>query len=173
MTYANKAHLTPPMSLKFILSFGFDQCYMSQGHMPIKPHMCHFTYVVHVYVIKACVFKACFTKFISSLCHLNQVYFTLGLEVCASFGLVSLRSNHLHLVLMPYILLVIHANVVLWNLLKTCSNMHMDLSNQMVPLIFMLAHFTSSFSSCVIPLNLYQSQHVVTFYNFREQDTRY
>jgi hypothetical protein len=35
------------------------------------------------------------------LCHLNQVYFTIGLEVCASFGFVSLRSNHLHLVLMP------------------------------------------------------------------------
>ncbi len=89
------------MSLKFILSLEVDQCYMSLGRMRIKPYMCHFTYVIHVYVIKACVNQACFTKFISSLCHLNQVYFTLGLEVCASFGLVSLRSNHLHLVLMP------------------------------------------------------------------------
>jgi hypothetical protein len=51
--------------------------------------------------------------------------------------------------------------------------MHMDLSDQMVPLIFMLAHFNSSFASCVDPLNLYQSQHVVTFYNFPQQDTRY
>jgi hypothetical protein len=38
--------------------------------------------------------------------------------------------------------------------------MHMDLSDQMVPLIFTLAHFTSSFASCVAPLNLYQPQHV-------------
>jgi hypothetical protein len=46
----------------------------------------------------------------------------------------------------------------------------MDLLDQMVPLIFMLAHFTSSFTSCVAPLNPYQSQHVMTFYNFPEQD---
>jgi hypothetical protein len=94
MACANKAHLTPPMSLKFIFSLGFDQCYMSLGHMPIKPHMCHFTYVIHVYVIMACVNQAHFTKFILGLCHLNQVYFIMGLEVCASFGFVSLRSNH-------------------------------------------------------------------------------
>jgi hypothetical protein len=49
--------------------------------MPIKPHMCHLTYVAHVYVIKACVIQACFIKFISVLVHLNQVYFTLGCEV--------------------------------------------------------------------------------------------
>jgi hypothetical protein len=48
----------------------------------------------------------------------------------------------------------------------------MDLEDQMVPLIFMLSHFTSSFASCVALLNPYQSQHVVTFYNFLEQDTR-
>jgi hypothetical protein len=58
-------HLTPPMSLKFILSLGFDQCYMSLRCMPIKPHMCHFTYVIHVYVIKACVNQACFIRFMS------------------------------------------------------------------------------------------------------------
>jgi hypothetical protein len=75
---------------------------MSLGRMPIKPHMFHLTYAIHVYVIRACVNQARFTKFISSLCHLNQVYFTLRLEVCASFGLVSLRFNrNLHLVLMP------------------------------------------------------------------------
>jgi hypothetical protein len=79
--YANNAHFTPPISFKFILSLGFDQCYMSLMHMPIKPHMCHLIYVIHVYVIGACVNQACFTKFISSLCHLDQVYFTLGLEV--------------------------------------------------------------------------------------------
>jgi hypothetical protein len=84
-------HLTPPMSFKFILSLGFDRCYMSLGCIPIKPHMCHFTYVIHVYVI----------KFILGLCHLNQVYFIQRLEVCVLFGLVSLRSNHLHLTLMP------------------------------------------------------------------------
>jgi hypothetical protein len=71
MAYANNAHFTPPMSLKLILSLGFDQCYMSLGRMPLKPHMCHFTYVAHVYVIKAYVNQARFTKFISSLCHLN------------------------------------------------------------------------------------------------------
>jgi hypothetical protein len=64
MAYANKAHLIPPMSLKFIFSFGFDQCYMSLGRMPIKPHMGHLTYVTHVYVIRACVNHAPFTKFI-------------------------------------------------------------------------------------------------------------
>jgi hypothetical protein len=102
MAYANKAHLTPPMSLKFILSLGFDQCYMSLKHMLIKAHMCHFTYVTYVYVLKACVNQTCFIKLISSLCHLNQVYFIIGLEVCASFGLVSLRFNHdLHLVSLP------------------------------------------------------------------------
>jgi hypothetical protein len=69
MAYANKAHLTPPMSLKFILSLGFDQCYMSLGHMPIKHHMCHLTYVAHFYVIKAYVNQTCFIKFISSLFH--------------------------------------------------------------------------------------------------------
>jgi hypothetical protein len=58
--------------------------------MLIKPHMCHFTYVTHVYVIRACVNETCFTKFISSLHHLNQVYFIFELEVRASFGLVSL-----------------------------------------------------------------------------------
>jgi hypothetical protein len=58
--------------------------------MLIKPHMCHFTYVTHVYVIRACVNEACFTKFISSLRHLNQVYFIFELKVRASFGLVSL-----------------------------------------------------------------------------------
>jgi hypothetical protein len=89
------------MSLKFLLSFGFDQCYMSLGHMPIKPHMRQFTYVIHVYVIRACVNQTHFTKFILGLCHLDQVYFILRLEVCESFGLVSLRSNHLHLILMP------------------------------------------------------------------------
>jgi hypothetical protein len=76
MAYANKAHLTPPMSFKFILSLGFDQCYMSLKRMPIKPHMCHLTYVIHVYVIRACVNQTHFIKFISGLCHLNQVYFT-------------------------------------------------------------------------------------------------
>jgi hypothetical protein len=81
MAYANNAHLTPTMSLKFILSLGFDQCYMSIGCMPIKPHMCPLTYVTHVYVIKVRVNQAHFTKFIWNLCHLNQVYFTLGLEV--------------------------------------------------------------------------------------------
>jgi hypothetical protein len=81
MACANNAHLTPLISLKFILSLGFDQCYMTIRHMPIKPHMCNLTYVIHVYVIRACVNQACFTKFISSLCHLNQVYFTLGHEV--------------------------------------------------------------------------------------------
>jgi hypothetical protein len=81
MAYANNAHLTPPISFKFILSLGFDQCYIPLRHMPIKPHMCHLTYVIHVYVIGACVNQTCFTKFISSLCHLNQVYFILGLEV--------------------------------------------------------------------------------------------
>jgi hypothetical protein len=69
--------------------------------MPIKPHLCHLTYVVHVYVIKACVNQACFTKDIWGLCHLDQVYFIPRLEVCASFGLISLEFNHLHLVLMP------------------------------------------------------------------------
>jgi hypothetical protein len=49
----------------------------------------------------------------------------------------------------------------------------MDLLDQMVPLIFMFAHFTFSFASCVATLNPYQSQHVVTFYNLLEQDTRY
>jgi len=29
-----------------------------------------------------------------------------------------------------------------------------------------VAHFTSSYASCVTFLNPYQSQHVVTFYNF-------
>jgi hypothetical protein len=81
MAYANNAHLTPPMSLKFILSLGFEQCYMSLGHMPIKPYMWPLTYVTHVYVIRACVNQARFTKFISSLCHLNQIHFILKLEV--------------------------------------------------------------------------------------------
>jgi hypothetical protein len=103
----------------------------------------------------------------------SKVYFTIVLEVCASFGLISLRYNHLHLVLMPLIRLVIYASAIFWNLLKTCSNMHTDLFNQMVPLIFTLAHFTSSSTSCVAPLNLYQSQHVLMFYNFPRQHTRY
>ncbi len=51
--------------------------------------------------------------------------------------------------------------------------MHMDLFDQMVPLIFMFAHFTFSFTSCIAPLNPDQSQHVVTFYNFLEQDITY
>jgi hypothetical protein len=52
--------------------------------------------------------------------------------------------------------------------------MHMNLSDQMVLLIFTLAHFTFSFTLCdVAPLNPYQSQHVVMFYNSIEQDTRY
>jgi len=51
--------------------------------------------------------------------------------------------------------------------------MHMDLLDQMVPLIFTLAHFTSSYASCVAPLNPHQSQHVMKFYYFVEQDTRY
>jgi hypothetical protein len=50
--------------------------------------------------------------------------------------------------------------------------MHMDLSDQIVPLIFMLAHFTSSSVSCATPLNPYQLEDVVTFYNFQEQGTR-
>jgi len=36
--------------------------------MPIKPHMCHFTYVTHVYVIKA------YVKHVSL--NLFQVYVT-------------------------------------------------------------------------------------------------
>jgi hypothetical protein len=64
MAYANNTHLIPPMSLKFILSLGFDQCYMSLGRVPIKPHMFHLAYVTHVYVIRACVKQAHFTKFI-------------------------------------------------------------------------------------------------------------
>jgi hypothetical protein len=51
--------------------------------------------------------------------------------------------------------------------------MHMNFSNQIVPLIFTLAHFTCSSTSCVAPLNPYQSQHVLMFYNFPEQDIRY
>jgi hypothetical protein len=60
---------------------------MSLGHMPIKPHMCNFTYVTHAYVIRACVNQAHFIKFISSLFHLNEICFTIRLEFCASFGL--------------------------------------------------------------------------------------
>jgi hypothetical protein len=45
----------------------------------------------------------------------------------------------------------------------------MDFLEQMVPLIFTLAHFASSFASCVTPFNPYQS-HVVMFYNFPQQD---
>jgi hypothetical protein len=33
----------------------------------------------------------------------------------------------------------------------------------------MLAHFTFSLTSCVAPLNPYQAQHVVMFYNFPQQ----
>jgi hypothetical protein len=88
MAYANKAHLTPPMSLKFILSLGFDQCYMSLGRMLIKPHMCHITYAIHIYVIRAGVNQAHFTKFILGLCHLNQVCFILGLDVYTSFHVI-------------------------------------------------------------------------------------
>jgi len=169
MAYANNAHLTPPMSLKFILSFGLDHCYMSLGCIPIKPHMFHLTYVTHVYVIRAWVNQTRFTKFILGLCHLNQVYFIIGLEVCAPFGLVSLRFNHnLHLVSMPYTLLVIYVSPIFWNLLKACSNIHMDFKDQMVTLTFTLAHFTSSFTSCVALLSPYQSQHVMTFYNFSQ-----
>jgi hypothetical protein len=87
MAYANKARFTPPWSLKFILSLGFDQCYMSLGCMPIKPHMCHFTYATHVYIIRASVNQAHFTKFILGLCHLNQVYFIIGLDVVHHLGL--------------------------------------------------------------------------------------
>jgi hypothetical protein len=47
----------------------------------------------------------------------------------------------------------------------------MDFSNQMVPLIFTCAHFTFCSTSCVAPFNPYQSQHVVMFYNFPQQDT--
>jgi hypothetical protein len=68
--------------------------------MSIKLHMCHLTYVTHVYVIRAYINQARFTKEIWGLCHLDWDYF-IGLEVCASFGLVSLSSNHLQLVLMP------------------------------------------------------------------------
>jgi hypothetical protein len=32
---------------------------------------------------------------------------------------------------------------------------------------------TFSFASCVAPLNPYQSKHVMTFYNFPKQGTRY
>jgi len=48
---------------------------MSLGRMLIKLHMCHLTYVTHVYVIRACANQARFTKFIWGLFHLNQVYF--------------------------------------------------------------------------------------------------
>jgi hypothetical protein len=89
MAYANKAHLTPPMSLKFILSLGFDQCYMSLGRMLIKLHMCHFACAIHVYVIRAGVNQTHFTKFILGLCHLNQVCFTLGLDVDTSFHVIT------------------------------------------------------------------------------------
>jgi hypothetical protein len=75
MAYANNTNLTPPMSFKFILSIGFDKCYMSIGLMLIKLHICHFTYVIHVYVIRACVNNAHFTKFISGLCHLKPSLF--------------------------------------------------------------------------------------------------
>ncbi len=58
-------------------------------------------------------------------------------------------------------------SLIFWNLLKTCSNVHIDLLDQMVLLIFMLTHFTSSSNSCVAPLNPYESQHVLQFLNMR------
>jgi hypothetical protein len=50
--------------------------------MLIKLHMCHLTYVTHVYVIKAHVNQARFIKFIWGLCHLNQVYFIKVWGLC-------------------------------------------------------------------------------------------
>jgi hypothetical protein len=57
--------------------------------MLLRPHMCHFTYAIHVYVIRASVNQAHFTKFILGLCHLNQVCFIPGLDVYASFHVIT------------------------------------------------------------------------------------
>jgi hypothetical protein len=56
--------------------------------MLIKPHMCHITYAIHIYVIRDGVNQARFTKFILGLCHLNQVCFILGLDVYTSFHVI-------------------------------------------------------------------------------------
>jgi hypothetical protein len=44
--------------------------------------------------------------------------------------------------------------------------------DEMVPLIFTLAHFTSSSASCVTPLNPYQSQHVTWCFKTSHNKTR-
>jgi hypothetical protein len=39
MAYANKVHLTPPMSLKFILSLKFGQCYILERMLTLHQNV--------------------------------------------------------------------------------------------------------------------------------------